>query len=219
MPLFDPWPGPMDQARDRLARHLRGSGVELGPGQHPFHLSFPGAERKFVDKWLPEENLELFDELGEGAAFPQPDILCDFDVDRLDPIDNDSQDFVIASHVLEHLAEPLGFLEAIHRVLKPNGTFLLLLPERSRTFDRFRQSTPLEHLVAEYEAGITKVDDEHIVEFLTNAEHSSIDSLPTDPDERAAFFEWHRNRSIHVHCWDMYEFLQVLIHTVAHMGL
>src|SRR3954454_2818533 len=167
---------------------------------------------------MPEDNLRLFDELGDGAAFPKPDIVCDFDVDGLAPISDDSQDFVIASHVIEHLADPLRFLDEIHRVLRPEGACILLVPERHRSFDHPRAPTPLEHLIAEHEAGVTVVDDEHIREFLENAEESSIEDMPADPEGQREFYEWHRLRSIHAHCWNQHEFLGVLLYAIREMG-
>src|SRR5690606_20581453 len=111
----------------------------------------------------------LFDEL-DDPEFTKPDIVCDLNVDRLKSLDDASQDFVIASHVLEHLADPIGMLDEIHRVLRPGGVALVLLPDMRRTFDRFRPVARLDHLVAEYEAGVTEVDDEHVREFLQYTE-------------------------------------------------
>src|SRR5687768_13346526 len=65
MSRSDPWPAPMDHVRRLLARHLRGSGVELGPGDHPFPVPASGVERLFVDRWTADQNRKLFDELGD----------------------------------------------------------------------------------------------------------------------------------------------------------
>jgi SAM-dependent methyltransferase len=204
----------VSRARPLLVRHLIGSGIELGPGHNPMPLPLPGVDVRYVDRWAPEENRRLFPELGHDAPFPQPDIVADFDRDRLRPLGDCSQDFVICSHVLEHLAEPIGFVEEIHRVLRPGGVVLILLPDRHRTFDRDRSPTTLAHLVAEYETGVTEVDDDHIVEFLTMT-----GSPPSEwRRQRARLFDLHRQRSIHVHCWDDEEFFSVLLHTVDRLG-
>jgi SAM-dependent methyltransferase len=152
--------------RRGIARHLVGGGVELGPGHNPYPLDLPGTTVAYVDRWDPDENQALFPELGDAAPFPVPDVVCDLNTDRLEALDDTSQDFVIASHVLEHVAEPLGLLDDIHRVLRPGGTALILLPDMRRTFDRNRPPTGLDHLVREHSAGVTEVDDDHIREFL-----------------------------------------------------
>ncbi|MGH9153393.1 MAG: methyltransferase domain-containing protein [Acidimicrobiales bacterium] len=169
---------------------------------------------RYVDRWLPAENRALFRELGEDAAFPQPDIVSNLDADRLGAIDDQSQDFVIASHVLEHVANPVALLGDVHRVLRPGGTLLVLLPDRHRTFDRDRRPTPLAHLVEEYERGVEEVDDDHVADFLVGTGVP----IPDDPGERSAVFDLHRRRSIHVHCWDEHEFFEVLVHSVAVLG-
>ena len=139
--------------------------MELGPGHSPFPIPYSGTNVRYVDRWVPDTNRELFPELGE-ATFPMPDIIADLDTDRLGALDDESQDFVIASHVLEHLANPLAMLGEIHRVLRSGGVALVLLPDRRRTFDRDRRPTPVQHLVAEYEADVTTVSDDHVEDFL-----------------------------------------------------
>jgi SAM-dependent methyltransferase len=196
-----------------VARHLEGSGIELGPGHHPFSLTLPGVEVRFVDRWLPEQSKELFPHLAAHEDFTAPDIVSDFNTDRLDPVPDASQDFVIASHVLEHLAEPIGFIAEIHRVLRPGGTALILLPDRHRTRDSNRPGTSLEHLVTEYRTGVTTISDEHLIEFL----HSRGKSWGETPDEQREVLERHRRRSVHVHCWDAAEFLHVLLWGVEHL--
>jgi SAM-dependent methyltransferase len=207
---------PTVEPRVLLTRFLLGQGVELGPGHHPFPLPFGGAAVRYVDRWEPTENKALFPELGEGASFPEPDVVANLDTDRLTSIPSGSQDFVIASHVLEHLAEPLGQIEEIHRVLRDGGSVLILLPDRRHTFDHHRQPTSLDHLIDEYRRGVTTVDDEHLEEFMRNTD-------AWDPDwseaERRVAMETHRRRSIHVHCWSESEFLPVLEHTMTAMGM
>jgi SAM-dependent methyltransferase len=199
--------------RQQMARHIEGSGIEVGPGHHPFPLTLPGVEVRFVDRWLPAQSAELFPQLATHGEFTPPDIVSDFNTDRLDPVPDASQDFVIASHVLEHLAEPIGFIAEIHRVLRPGGTALILLPDRRRTRDRERPPTPLEHLIEEYRAGVTTVDDAHVIEFLK----SRGKPLGTTPEERREVVDHHRRRSVHVHCWDASEFLAVLVWGVQNL--
>jgi SAM-dependent methyltransferase len=207
--------------RDRAAlqlsfgHHLSGEGVELGPGHSPFPLPFPGVTARYVDRWEPESNRALFPELG-GAEFPKPDIVANLDTERLSALGSASQDFVIASHVLEHMANPLAQIEEIWRVLRPGGVALVLLPDRRRTFDRGRAPTPLEHLIAEYESGVDVVDDAHLEDFLRGVGEWD-DTLPDD--ERAASFASHRDRSIHVHCWNEDEFVDVLVYSITGVDL
>jgi hypothetical protein len=195
-------------ARRALARHLHGHGLELGPGHEPFPLP-PGVTVRYVDRWSPTENWTLFPEL-DRPTFPQPDLQADLDIDRLLEVEDGSVDFVIASHVLEHLADPIGMVAEIHRVLRVGGTALIVLPDRRRTFDAGRSPTPLDHLVAEHDSGVTMVSDEHIRDFVAATEAGR--------EPSAADIELHRRRSIHVHCWSEEEFVPVLRYGMNALG-
>jgi SAM-dependent methyltransferase len=208
---------PAVSGRERISRHLSGQGIEVGPGSSPFPVP-DGATVRYVDRWSSAEARRLYPELA-AAEFREPDVISNLDVERLDVFPTSSLDFVIASHVLEHLADPLGFLVAIHRVLRPGGLAIILLPDRRHTFDRTRLPTPLEHLIDDHARGVTQVDDEHIEEFLTLADKEASYTIAPDPENRDAFYNWHRERSIHVHCWTDTEFHQVLIYATIGLGL
>jgi SAM-dependent methyltransferase len=199
--------------RQLLARHLEGSGIEVGPGHHPFALSLPGVDVTYVDRWRADESSALFPQLAAETGFVEPDVLADFNTDRLSPIADASQDFVIASHVLEHLAEPIGFLAEMHRVLRPGGVALILLPDRHRTRDRERRPTPLAHLISEYREGVDEVSDEHLLDWLT---HRGL-PIGDTAEERLATLDRYRRRSIHVHCWNAAEFLEVIVWAIEHL--
>ncbi|MGH9068266.1 MAG: methyltransferase domain-containing protein [Acidimicrobiales bacterium] len=134
---------------------------------------------QYVDRWEPVENIALFPKLGDASNFPQPDIIANLDDDRLSAIpDRRSQDFVIASHILKHLANPLAMLCDIFRVLRPGGLLLPLLPDRRRTFDSQRAPTPLAHLVAELNQDVRRVDDAHILDFMVGTREAIGDAIP-----------------------------------------
>jgi SAM-dependent methyltransferase len=208
------WGFSTDEVRLLFSRHLCGHGVELGPGHHPYAIMLPGTEVRYLDRWEPAENRQLFPELGEEAEFPEPDIVCNLDEEKLGVLADASQDFVIASHVFEHVANPLALLVDCHRVLKPGGTLLVLLPDRTMTSDRVRPPTSLPHLVEEYEQGVTKVADEHLEEYVRLVEGYT----GHDPQELARRFEHHRRRSVHVHCWREPEFFEVLEYAASELG-
>jgi SAM-dependent methyltransferase len=204
-------------SREALSRYLVGSGIEVGPGHAP--LAVPaGVDVRYVDRLTPAEHHFWFPELSGDDGFLEPDVIADLDTDGLKAIDTQSQDFVICSHVLEHLADPLRFIDEAHRVLRVGGDFLILLPDRRYTFDRNREPTPLSCLIRDHEVGATTPDDVHMKEFLLGADQGPAFVLPDDPRERGELYEWHRNRSIHVHCWTEDEFPEVLRHCSEQLG-
>lgn len=111
-------------------------------------------------------------------------------------------DFVLSSHVLEHSANPILALSEWIRLLKGQGTLVLLLPHKDRTFDHRRPVTTMEHLIADFKVGTTEDDLTHMPEIL------ALHDLERDPEagDSAAFkarsirnFE---NRCFHHHVFD-----------------
>jgi SAM-dependent methyltransferase len=85
---------------------------------------------------------------------------------RLSGVPDDAYDAVLASHVLEHLANPLGALAEWRRVVRPGGHILLIVPDREGTFDHRRQLTSLAHLREDAERDIGEGDLTHLPEIL-----------------------------------------------------
>jgi len=169
--------------RGLLTRFLVGAGVELGPGHHPMPVLFSDVTIRYVDRWDPEQNRALFPDVAAGSTFTTPDVIANLDVDRLSALSDESQDFVIASHLLEHLANPLAQLEDMHRVLRRGGVALIFLPDRRYTFDRKRSPTPLEHLIADHRDQVTVASDEHLEDHLrkTGVWQDSLDGRGSPP--------------------------------------
>jgi hypothetical protein len=82
-----------------------------------------------------------------------------------------------------------------------------------------RKPTPLAHVVADYEAGVTEVDAAHIEDFLVNADPAGATRLSeASPEDREALMTLLLKRSIHVHCWDEPEFSSLLCYAIEHLG-
>jgi SAM-dependent methyltransferase len=57
-------------------------------------------------------------------------------------------DYAVASHVFEHLPNPVGWLRDVAALLAPSGVIALAVPDRRYTFDFFRRETTAAQLVA-----------------------------------------------------------------------
>lgn len=85
---------------------------------------------------------------------------------RLVGVPDRSYDAVLASHVLEHLADPLGGLAEWQRVVRPGGHLLLVVPHRDGTFDHRRPVTSIEHMRADAQHATPEDDLTHLEEIL-----------------------------------------------------
>ncbi len=113
-----------------------------------------------------------------------------------------SYDFVAASHVLEHVANPLRALREWRRVLRPGGALVLLVPSKDATFDHRRPVTALSHLLEDEARGVGEDDLTHLDEIL------ALHDLTRDPGAgTAAEFEARSrdnatHRALHHHVFD-----------------
>jgi len=84
----------------------------------------------------------------------------------LKPIPDRSYDFLISSHALEHIANPLQALSEWIRVLKDEGVMVLVVPHKDATFDHRRPVTSLDHLLEDLHNGTNESDLTHLPEIL-----------------------------------------------------
>jgi len=139
---------PSFSARERLAaRHLRGEGLEIGALHFPLRVP-SWVVVKYVDIASREENIRVHTDV-PGAQIVETDYLEDGFL--LAGIPDQSQDFVIANHVLEHADNPFQTLVNWSRVLRGGGKLFITVPIASRCFDRERPLTTLEHLINDFE--------------------------------------------------------------------
>ena len=110
---------------------------------------------------------------------PDVDVECIVDVDgiwgsnSLAEVIRQKVDYVIASHVVEHVPDLITWLRELRSILKPSGEVRLVVPDRRFTFDYLRYETrlvdvvyaemmrarvPLPHLVLDYVANVVKMD-------------------------------------------------------------
>lgn len=54
---------------------------------------------------------------------------------------HETVDAVLASHVIEHLPDPVGFLQSVERLLAPGGRLVLAVPDMRSCFDLLRAPT------------------------------------------------------------------------------
>jgi len=84
----------------------------------------------------------------------------------LSMIPDEAYSFVLASHVLEHVANPLRALQEWTRVLKPQGALLVVVPHKRGTFDHRRAFTSFDHIEADFQAGVSEDDLTHLREIV-----------------------------------------------------
>lgn len=127
----------------------QGCGLEIGAAAHnPFGLNTKnvGLPEEADNKFYADAQINL---CGEAAKI-------DFymDGDQLLFPDN-SWDFVVSSHTIEHSPNPIKAIKGWMRVVRPGGVVFITCPKRDAwPPDRDRPLTTIEHLAMDYELGI-----------------------------------------------------------------
>jgi SAM-dependent methyltransferase len=163
-------------------RYLRGlEGIEIGgSAQNDF-----GVNALNVDRYASMETVYKRHERDVWGRPKPVDLVAPGD--RL-PFADNAWDFVLASHVLEHIPDPIAALEEWMRVAREY--VFLVVPHRDRTFDRDRPLTKLAELIERHATGFSSEEDRHwsvwtCETFLELCAHLGLEVVETrDPDCR-----------------------------------
>ena len=138
----------------KILRHIDkdGYGVEIGPSHNPIaskkdgykvhiidHMSREQLIKKYKNHGLNLNKIEEVDFVWKGESYTE-----------LTGKDK-YYDWIIASHVIEHVPDLIGFLNDCDAILKDDGVLSLVIPDKRYCFDHYR---PI--------SGISKVIDSHL---------------------------------------------------------
>ncbi len=191
----------LENLRQKMLKNLKGDGLEIGALHRPCHV--PHLKVKYVDRLSRADLLKQYPELS-NENIVDPDILDD--AETLGKVSDNSQDFVIANHVIEHMANPIGTLVQWSRVLKPGGRLFLAVPDKHTTFDKARPFTTLEHLFNDYQNPEKSNCYTHFQEFAREVSCKIFNVKPVEQAEVMAQELWDKQYSIHYHVWDFNSF-------------
>ena len=160
----------------------------------------------FADLRSKEEMVQMWN-------LPVEDVMdIDFLLTRDRPINQQIEkrfDYVVACHVIEHIANPIGYINDLQRLLDPNGARIVVLsaPDKRFTLDSTRTSVTLDHLLMDYYEDAKEPSLEHILAF---ARAWSPELAAVENRSLVEFFRWAKDNSVnfdaHCHVWTDEEF-------------
>jgi SAM-dependent methyltransferase len=204
--------------REDLARcYLRGEGIEIGAMHKPLRMP-PGARVRYVDVVSREELLALY---GPSNNFPagwvvETDVIDDGQ--SLGTFADESVDFIVANHMLEHTEDPIAALKAFLRVVRVGGVLFLTLPNAHHSFDALRARTSIDHLVRDHAEGPAVSREDHYREW------AAVECLIGEEAERRIEQFAREDAHHHFHVWELETFLSLLLAldlpmAIEHAGL
>jgi SAM-dependent methyltransferase len=159
-------------SREAIARfYLKGKGVEIGALHKPLKVDTTKASVVYVDYKSLEENRERYPEL-ENETIVETDIIDDGFI--LSTVADESFDFLVANHALEHSPDPLGTLGVWLGKIKAGGLLYMAVPIADKCYDKGREITSLDHFYEDQEdfrsinkKKILRKTRMHILDFIS----------------------------------------------------
>jgi SAM-dependent methyltransferase len=182
--------------RRRGYRYLKGNGVEIGALNQPAILR-SSCKVEYVDYISKEGSKKIFKEISP-LYLVQVDHICDLDKEDLH-FKTCSYDFVIANHIIEHLANPIKAIKEMFRIIKINGLLVISIPDCNYTYDKCRNITELSHLIMDYNKNVNEISTEHYSDLL---DQIKLDYSGKNILNISGIFEDLKKRHEHVHVWN-----------------
>jgi SAM-dependent methyltransferase len=211
-----------------------GTGLEIGPSHNPIapkrdgynvhivdHADEQTLRKKYASHGLNLDNIEKVDFVWQG----QP----------LTTLIGKTQcyDWIIASHVIEHVPDLISFLQQCEALLKPDGILSLVIPDKRYCFDYFNPTTSTGELLDACEQKRTRPSLGKIFDHFANASARN-DSIAWSKDNRgnlslihsfeAAKDQWisaqKKSEYVDVHCWRFTpSSFEIIIEDLRQLGL
>lgn len=192
--------------REILRHYIVGNGIEIGALHNPLDISgLPVTKIRYVDRLTADGLRKEYPDL-INAKLVKVDIIDDGEV--LGKIENETLDFIIANHLIEHTRDPIGTITNWLSKLRRDGIIFMAVPDKRYTFDVKRELTPLHHLAADYrstpEARLDQ-DRGHFIEWAT-----LVEGTPPDKLESRINHLLETGYPIHYHTFTLQSFLDML---------
>lgn len=189
--------------RDFLAKeYIRGKGIEIGALHNPLKVP-SNVLVKYVDYLSYDQLKNHYPEIN-GERIQAPDIIDNGE--ELVKIEDQSQDFVIANHYVEHCRNPIKAISNMLRVLKNGGILYMAIPDKRYTFDIDRPVSPIQHILKDYAEGHEWSRAEHYEDWLRNKE--KFDDEGKIKEQISKYIN--NNFDIHFHVWTQAEMLEMV---------
>jgi SAM-dependent methyltransferase len=163
------------EARAYFVKDLEGFGIEFGAATSPT-VTPDNCKIEYADFAQVDEGCNRY---FQGDFVP---VKYFTSLDEMEGIEDDSLDFIINCHVIEHVPRTLLAIENCYNKLMKNGILFMAIPHMNYTFDSLRSLTTLEHFVKDYKNYIKERDILHLVDYLEHFTEYKAKQEGIEPD-------------------------------------
>ena len=158
------------ERHEKILSHIpqSGKGLEIGPSYAPItprskgwdcdvldHLDSEGLRQKY-GPGVPIEKIEPVDFIWSGETYSEL-------------VGDRKYDYIIASHVIEHVPNLIGFLEDCRKILKPSGVLSLAIPDMRFCFDCLRSVSDVGHVVDAHLSNHSQSSPGRVLDYFSKA--------------------------------------------------
>ncbi|OYX35297.1 MAG: hypothetical protein B7Y99_04070 [Caulobacterales bacterium 32-69-10] len=184
---------------------LDGLGLEIGPSHNPIAAGLPGVKAKVLDHMTQEGLIEKYAALNTDTSRIQPVDYVWSGERYIDLVGDTRFDWIIASHVIEHVPDIVGFINECAEVMSPDGVLSLVVPDKRDTFDFYRPPVGLGPVIDAHLQGRRMSSPGAIAEFemfICDNDGSPAPRILHPVDHARAMMERAREGIYHdIHAW------------------
>jgi len=203
--------------------NMKGRGLEIGAYDRPLYGPTE-ANVQFLDYYTTEE---LADWARRDGLDPSMIVPVSYVVKQYNFADeiHEKFDYIVASHVIEHIPDIITWLQNAERVLLPGGRLFLVVPDKRFTFDHLRPLSTVDMIVQAFEERRTRPTYDAVFENIYMHRHvdarlvwdgeQSPEDLPKRFDYETAsristeFYE-REDRGVHSHVFTSDTFIAIV---------
>ncbi|MEM9903600.1 MAG: methyltransferase domain-containing protein [Cyanobacteria bacterium P01_D01_bin.44] len=222
--------------KEIILRHINkaGCGVEIGPSHNPIapkregykvhvidHMDQAQLIEKYKHHAVNTENIEAVDFVWQGEPYATLTGKEKY------------YDWVIASHMIEHTPDLIGFLNDCDTILKDDGVIFLVVPDKRYCFDHYRPITGLAKIIDSHFHKNTIHTPGTVAEFFLNAvakaeniawipgtmgDYKNVHTLEQAKQGMKSVLEQSAYLDVHAWCFVPHSF-RLIIHDLFCLGL
>ena len=222
--------------KDKILRHITkdGRGIEIGPCHNPVAPRNKGYDVQIIDHMSQEDlinkykgqninfkNIEEVDFVWQGQSYSEL------------TKKNKYYDWIIASHMIEHTPDLIGFLNDCDGILKDDGVVSLVVPDKRYCFDHYRPLTSISSIIdshfqnrkihspgtiAEYYLNVVSKGGSISWNSSTAGEYSFIHSINAAAKRMNLAHNENEYFDVHAWCFVPHSF-RLVIHDLFSLGL
>lgn len=143
-------------------------GLEVGPSYSPTLPRAEGWNVETIDHASEEELRKKYYNITDISRIEKVDYISDARPMSEIISRRGEYDFILASHVIEHITDIVAFLQSCEILLKPTGRLLLIVPDKRRCFDVMQARTMTGEILEAHRRQAVRHNPGNIFDFFSN---------------------------------------------------